>query len=87
MRTNKLIIYALILCFGASFQSCKKGDDDPFISLRSRANRIEGKWTVDKYFIDGSDELNYSGSSEFPDEYKGECEELESAYFTNTYVT
>jgi len=46
MQKNK-IYYLLIFVFLCSFlSSCKKGDDDPAISFRSRNNRIEGKWKV-----------------------------------------
>ncbi len=30
----------------SSFISCKKGDHDPFLSLKSRKARLEGSWTV-----------------------------------------
>lgn len=33
-----------VLCAGIS--SCKKGEDDPFLSLRSRKARIAGEWRV-----------------------------------------
>jgi hypothetical protein len=43
---NKLIIALL----GATFliSSCKKGEDDPFLSLRSRDARLKGEWKLVK---------------------------------------
>lgn len=42
------------------FASCKKGENDPAISLISRKARVAGDWTIDKYIrtstqVDGSD--------------------------------
>jgi len=38
---KKIILPLLCLLF---FSTCKKGEDDPFISLRSRKARLEGDW-------------------------------------------
>jgi len=40
---KKIIAAVLII---ASFTGCKKGDEDPFISLRSRQNRLVGEWNL-----------------------------------------
>lgn len=53
----------LMLAAGAlllATPSCKKGENDPFLSLSSRKARISGEWNVSSYesewhFIDGSD--------------------------------
>lgn len=37
----------LLVGFAFSFQSCKKGDNDP-ISLKSRVDRIKGDWSLSK---------------------------------------
>ncbi|MBL7931787.1 MAG: hypothetical protein JNL60_07795 [Bacteroidia bacterium] len=34
------------------FQSCKKGEDDPLLSLRTRKNRITGNWTLKSGYLD-----------------------------------
>jgi len=42
-------IYMLTFCavlFGGALSSCKKGEDDPFLSLRSRKARLAGVWTL-----------------------------------------
>jgi hypothetical protein len=36
----------LMLAVGLQFSGCKKGEEDPFLSLRSRKARITGEWTV-----------------------------------------
>lgn len=35
-----------------AFQSCKKGEDDPFFSLRTRKNRASGSWTLKSGYLD-----------------------------------
>ncbi len=61
---------ALLIC---SVSSCKKGDNDPFFSLRSRKNRVAGEWRVSssetKYVYYGynntiSDVYLYNGTTE-----------------------
>lgn len=48
MKTYLLLF--LLLC--STLLSCfRKGEDDPFISLRSRKARVEGKWKVKTLFI------------------------------------
>lgn len=37
------------------FASCKKGENDPAISLISRKARVAGEWTVDKYVSSTTD--------------------------------
>ena len=57
-KINKIImlVFALAL-IATSFQSCKKGEEDPAISLRSRTARLKGKWEL----VSGLD--TYTGSS------------------------
>jgi hypothetical protein len=45
MKKTTLIFLSAILLTG-TFVACKKGDNDPFLSLRSRKNRLSGLWTV-----------------------------------------
>lgn len=39
----KLILFAFII---TNLASCKKGEDDPFLSVRTRKSRVVGDWTV-----------------------------------------
>lgn len=43
----------MMLTLVSTFQSCKKGDDDPAISVYSRNNRITNTWTLTKYEKNG----------------------------------
>ena len=44
---KKLIILSLAaIALMANLSSCKKGENDPFLSLKSRKARVVGEWTV-----------------------------------------
>jgi len=45
-------------------QSCKKGEDDPFLSLKTRDARIEGEWVLKSQDVTESDTYSYDGISE-----------------------
>lgn len=50
-KNNKAAIisgFLLVMAIGSIFTlaGCKKGEDDPLISFRSRKARVEGKWTI-----------------------------------------
>lgn len=55
MKTIKITLCALILCTGlfTLLPSCKKGSDDPVISLRTRKDRFTNTWTLVKYEKNG----------------------------------
>jgi hypothetical protein len=43
------LLFLIITCF---LSSCfKKGEDDPFLSFRSRKARVEGRWKVKSLFV------------------------------------
>jgi hypothetical protein len=47
MKTSTLIInLILITVVGISTQSCKKGENDPFLSFRSRDGRLTRSWSL-----------------------------------------
>jgi len=50
----------LVVLTSSIFNSCKKGADDPFISLRSRDGRITAKWKLSK--IDGTILSNFGST-------------------------
>lgn len=58
MKTRTIYLLPIILLFVAmgSFTSCKKGEDDPAISLRSRKARFANTWTLVKYEKNGVQE-------------------------------
>ncbi len=41
-----LIALTIILALGSAVSSCKKGENDPFLSLKSRKARFVGEWKV-----------------------------------------
>ena len=44
-KIQKLILLALTVAL--ILPACKKGENDPFLSFRSRKSRVAGEWTVD----------------------------------------
>jgi len=49
---KKLTGYALLIIVLSSilaFDGCKRGDDDPFFSIRSRKARVTGDWTFEAF--------------------------------------
>ena len=45
---KSLALAAVVLVSGASFTACKKGENDPALSLSSRKSRLVGEWTLSK---------------------------------------
>ena len=43
---NKSKLLLFIMLVSIIFASCKKGEDDPFLSLRTRTNRLAGDWEL-----------------------------------------
>lgn len=50
MNKFKFLVYFLFAAI--VFTGCNKYEDGPFISLSSAEKRIEGTYTLDKYYID-----------------------------------
>jgi hypothetical protein len=46
MKINSRIIILAALTASFCVEGCKKGEGDPFLSLRSRKARVAGEWTV-----------------------------------------
>lgn len=44
-KYQKLVL--VVLAAVAVLPACKKGEEDPFLSLRSRKSRVAGEWTVE----------------------------------------
>lgn len=45
MKNYKIILLSLAV-FATTFSACKKGEDDPALSLRSRKARVAGEWKM-----------------------------------------
>lgn len=59
MKTIKLsgILLAFTLMLGTS---CKKYEEGPFISLRSKKERLSNEWKIDKMYDENGNELEIS---------------------------
>ena len=65
-KLSHLIILIFIIIF--SLPSCKKGENDPFLSLRSRKARITGEWVLKSGNVtytenDTNDVTTYDGTN------------------------
>lgn len=49
MKTLAKIALVALTISSVSFVGCKKGEDDPFLSLSSRKARVAGEWKVTDY--------------------------------------
>jgi hypothetical protein len=63
-----LALAAVVVVSGASFTACKKGENDPALSLKSRKGRLTGEWKLTKgteTFTSGgsTSTTNYDGTS------------------------
>jgi hypothetical protein len=94
-----LFLAAGALVLTANLSSCKKGENDPFLSLKSRKARVSGEWTVTKMegtysSVDSSDPLsNYSSTSSYDGTtvtgtyiYAGNTVPIEPGTYTQTYT-
>lgn len=64
-------------------QSCKKGADDPFLSLKTRDARIAGEWILKSQELTESSTLSYDGISET----ESTNSKYDGAIVTETYVS
>ncbi|MEN8957000.1 MAG: hypothetical protein ABF242_03560 [Flavobacteriales bacterium] len=83
LNYKKIVLIVLGVLIGLSILSCRKGENDPFISLRSRKARITGTWNLSN----GSYSYNSPGIYNLKVEYDGD---LATEYVNNnlsrTYV-
>ena len=86
---TKILITVLITSLFSVISSCKKGDGDPFLSLKSRASRLAGEWTWTSSEYELSAFSNFNGinhTSSVISTYNGSTETyIESS--TNNGVT
>ncbi len=57
---NTVVLLLSALVIASSFIGCKKGENDPLLSLRSRKSRLEGNWVIVKEEVS---ETNINGST------------------------
>lgn len=70
----KVAILAVVI---SGIQSCKKGEDDPFLSLRSRKARLSGEWKLTSY----SYKEYTDGMENFSETYDGVYMHTVNGYF------
>jgi hypothetical protein len=61
---KNLFTWLMIVATAVTLHSCRKGENDPFLSLRSRRARIAGEWKITYLASARSPALNYSFMSE-----------------------
>lgn len=64
MKKNTIILLAALMLISTTAISCKKGKDDPGISLRSRKARMAGEWKISTYTINGKNAIGQGESYE-----------------------
>ncbi len=56
---KKILALLLVAAFAIpTFQSCKKYENGPSISFRSKASRVANDWAISSYMEDGVDKTN-----------------------------
>jgi hypothetical protein len=60
MKTKHLLNGIITLFIFTSFYSCKRGDDDPFLSFNSRKARVTGEWIIENWKEESSYTTSYS---------------------------
>lgn len=83
MRLNKSIPAILSILSILTFESCKKGEGDPILSLKSRKARVVGEWTIDK--LDNS--TNSSSSSTYDGSTSSSTSSVTMGIEGTTFVT
>ena len=69
MKNNKLILLFFVIVF--AFAGCKKYDNGPTISLRSKKARVVGKWVTEMWLVNKYEQtmiLDFDRTAEFTDD-------------------
>jgi len=64
---KKIVLLISVLIITLTLGSCKKYDEGPLISLRSKEKRMNGKWEVQLFLINGYDSTNYFNKYDIAD--------------------
>lgn len=92
MNKKVMIVAALMLAVvGLEFSGCKKGNEDPGLSLKSRKARMTGEWTVvsfgDTNTYEGTSDYTYSDSDGDSYATTSEMTSTERMNFDGTYMS
>lgn len=69
MKVLKLVLFSLIFIMLFAISGCKKYEDGPLISLRTKEARLTGEWDVEYFSINGYDSTSYLKSQSFYGKY------------------
>ncbi|MFO0494149.1 MAG: hypothetical protein ACK50Y_01340 [Flavobacteriia bacterium] len=84
MKKNILFIALGLIIGSVTLTGCKKGENDPFLSLKSRDARITANWKLVK--VESSDvSTDPTGTDTYTNTYDGTT--MSSAYNGTTYST
>lgn len=78
---KKIIISGMVVLSISTFNGCKKYDEGPAISLRSKKERVVAEWEVKSYTDNGQNILVSSYSDNLT------CQSGGSVHYTETYNT
>lgn len=56
MTKTSIILLAAAVIGGTALEGCKKYEEGPTISLRSRKERVANTWKVEKYIVNNQDQ-------------------------------
>ncbi len=55
MKTTTKVLLSIAVICGIAIASCKKYEEGPAMSLRSKKSRLAGEWSIDKIYVNGTD--------------------------------
>ena len=99
-KINRSLFYLVFLSLALPLiESCKKGENDPFLSLSSRTSRVEGTWTVSKITATNSSStlmgattltstaiMDYDGQTETSVYSSGSTSSYDTSHYTLSYT-
>ncbi len=83
---NTVVLLLSALVIASSFIGCKKGENDPLLSLRSRKSRLEGNWVIVKEEVSETN-INGSTTEAIQSVYDGEMKVTTSTTTVGTIAT
>ncbi|UPT65292.1 MAG: hypothetical protein M0D57_12035 [Sphingobacteriales bacterium JAD_PAG50586_3] len=63
MKKTTVVIFAALIAGVTVFESCKKYEEGPGLSLRSRKERVANTWEIEKVLVGGVEQTNPSSET------------------------
>jgi len=76
--THSNLIAIILVATMFAWSGCKKYEEGPAFSLRSKKDRVVGKWKVKKYLENGTDQTSSLTSLNFRIEFKKDGKAIQS---------